>query len=131
MIRRGLPPVIGKTERYWKRADYRAVQRADRRDKRAQVWQRRREVAVHHWAELTAAVAELVDTATDLARQLGEQYQHAAARRAQRRAQEAEAERAAHESIDPQPAGPDRHEPTPDKDRDREDEAGEGGDRND
>ena len=68
-------------------------------------------------------------TAADLARQLREQYQQAAARRAQRRAQQAEAERAAHESIDPQPAGPDRHEPAPD--RDREDETGEGGDRND
>ena len=113
VIRRGLPPVIGKTERYWKRADYRAVQRADRREKRAQVWARRRQAAAHHWAELKAAVAELVDTAADLARQLREQYQQAAARRAQRRAQQAEAERVAHESIDPQPAGPDRHEPAP------------------
>ena len=80
------------------------------------MWARRREAAAHHWAELKAAVAELVDVATDLARQLHEQYQQAAARRAQRRAQQAEAERAAHESIDPQPAGPDRHEPAPDRD---------------
>ena len=36
-----------------------------------------------------------------------------------RRAQQAEAERAAHESIDPQPAGPDRHEPTPTRPRRR------------
>jgi type IV secretion system protein VirD4 len=123
----GLPPVIGKTERYWKRADYRAVQRADRREKRAAAWARRREVAAHHWAELKASVAELVEVATDLARQIREQYPQAAARRAERRGQQAEAERAAHESIDPQPAGPGRHEPTPDRD----DEAGEGGDRND
>ena len=127
VIRRGLPPVIGKTERYWKRPDYRAVQRADRRDRRAQVWARRRQVAAHHWAELKAAATELVDEATDLARQLHGQYQHAASRRAQRRAQQAEAERAAHESIDPQPAGPDRHEPVPDRD----DEDDQGGDRND
>jgi type IV secretion system protein VirD4 len=123
----GLPPVIGKSEKYWKRADWRAVRRADRRDKRAKVWARRRQVAAHYWAELTAAVTELVDEATDIARQLHAQYQHAAARRAQRRSIEAEAERAAHESIDPQPAGPDRHEPAPDRD----DEPGEGGDRDD
>jgi len=129
VIRRGLPPVIGRAERYWKRGDYRAIQRADRRDKRAAAWARRRQVTAHHWTELKAAIVELVDEAADLARQLGEQYQQAAARRAERRAQEAEVERAAHESIDPQPAGPDRHEPAPDPDRDAED--GEGGDRND
>ncbi len=123
----GMPPVIGKTEKYWKRPDYRAIERADRRDKRAKVWAHRREVAGHHWAELTAAVAELVDEATDLIAQLYGQYQQAAERRAKRRAQQTEADRAAHESIDPQPAGPDRHEPTPD----RNDEDGEGGDHND
>ena len=106
VIRHGLPPVIGKAERYWKRADYRAVERADRRDKRAATWARRREVAGHYWAELKAAVAELVDEATDLARQLHEQYRQAVERRAQRRAQQAEAERAAHESSTHNP--PDR-----------------------
>jgi type IV secretion system protein VirD4 len=129
VIRRGLPPVIGRAERYWKRADYRALQRADRRAQRAKAWAHRREIAAHHWTELKAGLAEIVEVAADLARQLHQQHQQVAERRAQRRAIDAEAERATHESIDPQPAGPDRHEPTPDPGRD--DEAGEGGDSDD
>ena len=129
VIRHGLPPVIGKAERYWKRPDCRTLERADRRDKRSTAWARRRKAAAHHWAELKAAAAELLDTAADLARQLHQHYQQTVERRAKRRAQQAEAERAAHESIDPQPAGPDRHDPTPD--RDHGDDDNEGGDRND
>jgi hypothetical protein len=83
VIHRGPPPVIGKAERYWKRADYRAQQRADRRERRAQVWAHRRQVTAHYWAELKAAGAELLDTATDLAGQLHEQYRQASCRRSE------------------------------------------------
>ncbi|HEY1322549.1 MAG TPA: hypothetical protein VGF32_19990, partial [Streptosporangiaceae bacterium] len=58
----------------------------------------------------------------DLAGQLHEQYRQAAWRRAERRARQTDAERAEHESIDPQPARSDRHEPAPDRDRDGDDE---------
>jgi type IV secretion system protein VirD4 len=62
----GMPPVIGKTERYWKRADYRALQRADRRDKRAKAWARRGAVAQRLGRDLADAVQEMAAEVADL-----------------------------------------------------------------
>ena len=113
VIRRDMPPVIGRVEQARKRPDVRAVKRRNRRQaraaKRAVVWAHRREVLAHLWAELTTAVGELVDAAAEIARDWAEQRRQRAERRAAEQARQAEADRAAHERIDPQPAGPDPH----------------------
>ncbi len=131
LIRRDMPPVIGKVEMAWKRPDVRAVKRTNRRNtravKRAAVWNHRRQVLAHYWAELRSAVRELLDAAGDAAREWGEQRRQADWRRSEQRAREAEADRTAQERIDPQPTAP-----GPDQHRDVEDdEASEGDDGND
>ena len=59
VIRRGMPPVIGKVTMAWQRRDVRAVKRAERRAKRAEkravVWERRRQTWQRYWGELKDA----------------------------------------------------------------------------
>ena len=71
----------------------------------------------HHWAELKAAVGELLDAAAEAMRQWDEQRRQAAAQRDAEQRRQLEAERSEHERIDLQPAGPDHdQEPTADED---------------
>jgi type IV secretion system protein VirD4 len=129
LIRRDMPPVIGRVELAWKRPDVRAVKRANRRQaravKRAAVWSHRRELAARYWGEVKAAVAELVDEVAHAVSEWSEQRRHRAAQRAAEHARQIEADRAAHECIDPQPAGPDHHDQIPHPDDDEASEAGE------
>jgi type IV secretion system protein VirD4 len=131
VIRRDMPPVIGRVEQARKRPDVRAVKRRNRRqaraEKRAVVWAHRRETVVRYWTEIKAAAGELVDGAAELARDWAEQRRLRADQRAAEQERQAEGERAAHERIDPQPAGPDHHRGEDDTDRD-EPEAGESDD---
>jgi type IV secretory pathway TraG/TraD family ATPase VirD4 len=107
LIRRDMPPVIGRVEQARKRPDVRAVKRRNRRqaraEKRAVVWSHRREVVARQWAEGKAAGAELVDAAAEIARDWGEQRRQRAEARAADEARQAEADRAAHERIEPEP----------------------------
>ena len=113
VIRRGMPPVIGKVTMAWQRRDVRAVKRAEQRakrvEKRAVVWARRRQTWQRHWGEFKAALAELAKEIGQALEQWREQRQDNARRRAEQRARELEAERSHHERIDPQLAGPDQH----------------------
>jgi type IV secretion system protein VirD4 len=136
LIRRDMAPVIGRVEMAWNRPDVRAVKRTNRRHvravKRAAVWNHRRQVRAHYWAEFKAAVLELVEEFVHAVSEWSEQRGQRADQRAAEHARQVEADRAVHERIDPQPAGPDHHEQTPDQDRDDEPGSeGVGGDRHD
>jgi type IV secretion system protein VirD4 len=115
LIRRDMPPAIGKVQMAWRRPDVRAVKRANRRQtraaKRAVVWGHRRELARRYWTAVKAAAAELAEDIAHTAGEWSEQRRQAAWRRQEEQARQVEAERAAHERIDPQPAG--GHEPPP------------------
>jgi type IV secretion system protein VirD4 len=120
VIRRGMPPVIGKVTMAWQRRDVRAVRRAEQRarraEKRAVVWARRRQTWQRHWGELKAAIGELAEEIGEALEQWREQREDNARHRSEQRARELEAERSHHERIDPQLAGPDQHvEPDPDE----------------
>jgi type IV secretory pathway TraG/TraD family ATPase VirD4 len=111
LIRRDLPPVIGKVRMAWQRPDVKAVKRANRRaaraEKRALVWRHRREVARELWAAFKAAVLE---AAEDIARAAGE-WSERRRQRQEQQARQLEAARASHEPIDPQPVVTPDHDP--------------------
>jgi type IV secretion system protein VirD4 len=78
VIRRGMPPVIGKVKMAWQRPYVRAIKRRDRRQARAAVWARRGATAQRLARDLADAVQEM---AAEVA-ELWAQWQQ---RRAQRR----------------------------------------------
>jgi len=79
VIRRGMPPVIGKVKMAWQRPDVRAIKRRDRRQARAAVWARRAATVQRLARDLADAVQEMAAEVAELWAQW--QQQRAARRR--------------------------------------------------